>query len=130
MSQPKAPIRLLIAEDEDGLRTSLLEYFTALDYDVTAVNDGVKALDLFQKNTFDAILTDIRMPNKTGIDLLVRVQKSKVKTGVGPKVIIMTGLLEAGEDYLKSLGATKVIEKPIRLDELARIIEGTLAEKT
>lgn len=118
-------IRLLIAEDEEGLRSSILEYFTALeDYEVIAVNDGVKALKLFQENTYDVILTDIRMPNKTGIDLLVRVQKAKEKKGSGPHMVIMTGLLESGEDYLKSLGASAILEKPFRLEKLAKILEG------
>lgn len=119
--------RLLIAEDESGLRASLVDYFTALDYDVVAVDDGLKAVKLFQESAFDLILTDIRMPNKTGIDLLNRVQRAKEKTGKAPKVIIMTGLLESGEDYLKALGAEKIIEKPIRLSELAKIMDQILS---
>lgn len=120
------PKHILIAEDEEALRTSLVEFFSSVGYVVHSAQDGSKAIELLSEHRFDAVLTDIRMPTKTGIDLLNRIERGRQKGQPSPKVIIMTGLLEEGEAYLKSLGASAVLEKPIRLQKVVQTVEEVL----
>jgi DNA-binding NtrC family response regulator len=62
--------RILIVDDEEGLRRFLSILLSKEGYDVTAVSSGTEALEKFEKHVYDAVITDIKMPGITGIELL------------------------------------------------------------
>src|SRR5213592_1207852 len=66
--------RILIADDEDGLRWVLEKGFRGAGYQVTAVKDGTSALREAEAQPFDLILLDIRMPGIDGLTLLGRIR--------------------------------------------------------
>ena len=70
--------RILIAEDEEALRTFLIRTLESCGHEVKVLADGVQALQTLQKNSFDMLLSDIVMPELDGIALALKV------TGTGP----------------------------------------------
>ena len=81
--------RILIADDEDGLRWVLEKGFRGAGYQVTAVKDGTAALREAEAQPFDLILLDIRMPGIDGLSLLKQVRDKRPDAQV---VIMMTAL--------------------------------------
>ncbi|MBZ0267717.1 sigma-54 dependent transcriptional regulator [bacterium] len=78
--------RILIVDDEAGLRKVLQILLTKEGYDVSAASAGMEALELLDRESFDAVITDIKMPGMSGIELLANIRARDP----GLPVIIMT----------------------------------------
>ena len=78
--------RILIADNEDGLRWVLEKGFRGAGYHVTAVKDGTSALAEAQAQPFDLILLDVRMPGLDGLTLLKQIRERRADA----QVVIMT----------------------------------------
>ncbi len=63
---------VLLADDEDTLRDNLAEVLRDEGFDIIACRDGTEAHQALKQNTFDAIITDLRMPGMCGMDLIDR----------------------------------------------------------
>jgi DNA-binding NtrC family response regulator len=118
--------RLLIVEDEETLRESLKRVFQREGYQVSAVGSAETALELFEEESFDLIVTDIILPGNTGIELLKRVKE------VHPEqiVIIITAYasLETAVETLRA-GAYDYIVKPIIHEEIKQIVKNALRQR-
>jgi two-component system cell cycle response regulator CpdR len=107
-------VRILLAEDDESMRTYLARALERSGYSVTAVDRGTAALPLIEAEHFDLLLTDIVMPEMDGIELA---QKA---AGIAPdlRVMFITGFaavaLRAGRDA----PAAKVLSKPFHLRDL------------
>ncbi len=117
---------ILIVDDEEGVRSGLSELLKDEGYTVHCAEDGEQALDILQKKQIDLILTDMRMPGMSGIDLLKKVHD--IHEGIG--VIILTGYGEI-ESYIEamSFGAMEYVSKPFKTNELKFIVNKILQEK-
>ncbi|MEW6057048.1 MAG: response regulator [Bdellovibrionota bacterium] len=111
---------ILIAEDRDEIREALKARLTRMGCEVLAVKSGNEAFELVKTKKIDLIISDIRMPEGTGIQLLRRLRRLKAAQTSVPPVIIMTALLEKGESYLKKLGACEVFTKPFDIEHLVK----------
>lgn len=101
--------RILVVDDEESIRGILNDALTQIGADVSEASSAEDALRLLETASFDLIMTDIRMPGLSGIDLLERVKKARLDT----EVIIMTS--DASLDSsLKAirLGAYDYLLKP------------------
>ena len=100
---------VLIAEDQEGLRKALREALLREGFDVEVTRDGEEALAVLAGRHFDLLVTDVRMPGVSGIDLLKRVKS----TDAGTIVIVMTayGDVDMAVDAMKA-GAFDFISKP------------------
>ena len=110
--------RLLVVDDDPGI---LHLCARALDrFDVTQATDGREALSLLRQSSFDIILSDIMMPNLSGLDLL----RSVKETNPEQMVLLMTGYSEK-EVILQALkaGADDFISKPVNLLQLRTAID-------
>ncbi|MEJ2695784.1 MAG: sigma-54 dependent transcriptional regulator [Candidatus Sulfobium sp.] len=107
--------RILIAEDEDITRKHLLYALKREGYETVGVSNGREALDYIEKERFDVLITDIRMPEMSGIELLEKVREKYY----GVEVMIITGYgsIDSAVDAMKK-GAYEYITKPFNLDEL------------
>lgn len=101
--------RILVVDDEGAIRYSITKTLQRVGYQVEAAESGEAALDLLEEQEFDVVLTDIRMPGISGVDLLARI---KEKTG-DTSVILMTGYasLNSAVESLR-LGAHDYLVKP------------------
>lgn len=86
MTTPQKPLRILVADDEQSLRTIVSQVLGEDGHAVTTVASGEEALTVFRKQPFPLVITDIRMGGMSGIDLLQNVKKMSPDTAV----IIMT----------------------------------------
>lgn len=112
-------IRILLAEDDDAMRTYLARALGNAGYDVVAVDRGTHALPLLDKQDFDLLLSDIVMPEMDGIELAQRCAELSPKT----KVMFITGFaavtLKANQDAPQA----KVLSKPFHLKDLVMEVE-------
>lgn len=114
---------LLIVEDDPSVTFVLREQLTKLGIDMHFAEDGEQALEMLSKIHPDTILSDIRMPKKDGIELLLEIRK----IGFEIPVILLTGF--GSKDYMKSairLGAVDFLDKPWDEKELLGVIQRSL----
>ncbi len=118
--------RILIADDEDGLRWVLEKGFRGAGYQVTAVKDGTSALREAEAQPFDLILLDIRMPGMDGLTLLGHVRGKRPDA----QVVIMTahGTVETAIQAMQK-GAYDYLAKPFDLDEALLLAERALTAR-
>jgi two-component system NtrC family response regulator len=117
---------ILIVDDEEGVRDGLSELLKDEGYAVVCAEDGEEALNILRTTSIDLILTDMRMPGMSGIDLLKKVHEINDELGV----IIITGYGEI-ESYIEamSFGAMEYVSKPFKANELRFIVSKILQEK-
>lgn len=101
--------RVLVVDDEGAIRYSVSKTLQRIGYEVDEASSGEEALDMMGKREYDVILTDIRMPGLTGVELLRRI-KDVSPDGI---VILMTGYASLGTavESLR-LGAHDYLIKP------------------
>ncbi|MCB5230027.1 MAG: response regulator [Candidatus Cloacimonas sp.] len=78
---------IMVVDDEPHIRATINEYFTIMKYNVLEAGNGEEAFNIFNKNTVDLVITDIRMPIMNGIQLLRSIKMQSPDT----PVILMTG---------------------------------------
>lgn len=109
-------VKILIVDDEKSITDSLVRYFKLLDYDVDATNSPIDALEKITKENYKVVVSDIMMPEMSGIEMLKKIKKYDGMI----QVIMMTGVVTI-ENVLGCLsnGANDLFLKP--LDELESI---------
>ena len=105
-----------VADDDLHNRNILSATFKAMGMQVLEAESGNKAYELILAGHVDLIVSDIRMAEGTGVELLRRMRRLEAERGSAPPVIIMTALLDGGDRYLRALGAKDVLMKPLDLD--------------
>jgi two-component system response regulator HydG len=118
--------KVLIAEDEEITLKHLVSTLQREGYEVSGVSDGGKALESLEKENFDVLIADIKMPRLTGIELLEHIKAKEIDT----EVIIMTGYgsIDSAVAAMKN-GAYDYITKPFDLDELLLKVRKIREEK-
>jgi DNA-binding NtrC family response regulator len=127
MTESSQSARMLIIEDNEEVLRSLKKYFTKKDYEVVAASNGLDGLKAFESdiNGFDLVITDLVMPNISGVAIIAMVKKKSPKT----PVIAITGWGEHPEALATEAHADLVLEKPIELDRMDRFISDLLSKK-
>lgn len=108
---------VLLAEDDDELLAALAEYLRAGKWTVIEAHNGRQALDLLRVVKVDAVVTDLVMPERDGLELVMALRSAHPK----PAIIAMSGHSVHSPLYLRSaklLGADRVLAKPFLLVEL------------
>jgi two-component system, NtrC family, response regulator AtoC len=123
-SLPGERLRILIVDDDKVTRDLLREIFERENYEVELVPSGEAALSVLRSHSFPIVLSDIRMFDVNGLELLSQIKKSNNHT----VVILMTGF-GTMEGAIKAIqeGAFDYISKPFKLNELKAVI-GRAAE--
>jgi DNA-binding NtrC family response regulator len=101
--------KVLVIDDEPIVRISCKRTLVPEEYDVTLADSGRAGIEILERDTFDVILLDLKMPDMDGIDVL----KVIMERWPGTKVIIVTGYstVDTAVEALR-LGAFNHIEKP------------------
>jgi two-component system, NtrC family, response regulator len=108
--------RLLVVDDESGMREILAETFGSA-FQVSTASNGDMAVELLKEEGFDVVITDLKMPGRDGIGVLRAAMDASVDTGV----IVMTayGTIETAVEAMR-LGAKDFVAKPFKLEEIER----------
>jgi len=118
--------KILVVDDDRGMRELLEILLTREGYDVRSASGGREALGLFRKETFDLVITDLKMPQVDGIDLLKTIKETAPETSV----IIVTAFA-SGETALEAMkeGAYDYLEKNFDVNDLAALVRDALRKK-
>jgi len=119
--------KVLVVDDEPGLRQSLGLLLTDAGYAVTAEQNGRRALDRAIAEAFDLVLCDVRMPEMDGLTFLRQYRQR----GGSALVIVMSAY--GGEDAAIAAmkeGAYDYLPKPFRPDELITAVKACIGEAT
>jgi len=112
-------IRILLAEDEDAMRTYLARALENAGYSVTAVDRGTAAVPLLEAEHFDLLLSDIVMPEMDGIELAQRCAEISPTT----KVMFITGFAAVTLKANREAPQARVLSKPFHLKDLVLEVE-------
>ena len=117
---------ILIVDDEDAQRSILKGYLEKKGYKIFSASSGTEGINAVQNNLIDIVLSDFKMPDKTGLEVLEAVKK------INPEIsfVILTayGTIENAVKAMR-LGAFDYISKPVDLDELDLMIERIIEHK-
>jgi len=113
--------KLLIVDDEETLTFSLYQYFILAkqNYEVVTAASGDEAWEKINHENYDLVITDIRMPGMSGLELLAKIKKHYPHL----EVIIMTafGSEDKKEEAMKK-GARFYLEKPFEMKEIKQLV--------
>ncbi len=118
-------LRVLIADDEDGIRESL-KLILEREYEVTAVSNGQDAWDRLSRDGFDLAVLDIKMPKLDGMEIIRRAKQHKIAT----PILVLTAYqsVEVAKEAVK-LGAIDYIPKPFDRDVIVQAIQDIVAKR-
>lgn len=111
--------KILIVDDELLMRTFLTETLRRKNLDVTAVENGKKAVAALKENTYDLVFTDMKLPDMTGLDVLRKVKELSPNTIT--VVITAFGSIENAVEAMR-LGAFNYLIKPFTPDTIEAVI--------
>jgi len=115
--------RILVVDDEPSMLEFLEIMLKKEGYDITCATGGGEAIELCRGNPYDMVITDIKMPKVTGLDVLHQVKE------ISPETIIILitayATMETAVQAMKD-GAYDYISKPFRVDEIKKIIKNAL----
>ena len=112
-------LRVLFVDDEEDLVSTVVERLGLRGVDATGAVSGQEALTLIERQSFDVVLLDVRMPGLGGLDVIKRIKQSHpdleviLLSGHGAKEDVETGL---------RLGAFDYLQKPVDLEDVIAIL--------
>lgn len=120
---PRTGIRVLVADDDEGMRYSVRRGLSRSGFAADAVDNGTAAVEAFGRRPYPVVVLDLMMPGLDGIQTLERIRNLAPDT----VVVLMTahGSVQTAVEAMK-LGAADYITKPFELDELLLILDRAL----
>jgi len=117
--------RVLVVEDRDSLRRMLQRALAGEGYEVSAVERGEAAVDELSARGFDLVLTDLKLPGISGLDVLAAARRAQPAT----PVVVLTGYGTVGTAVeAMKLGALDFLEKPVELEDLFRLVAAAVGD--
>jgi CheY-like chemotaxis protein len=115
---------ILLVDDDELVRVTLKEFLTILGLQVIEARNGREGIEKAIETEFHILIADYKMPDMTGIEMIREIQKFKRDF----KILILTGYAdEITKDMIEELGIVSVLQKPIDLALLEKIITQLLA---
>ena len=123
----KSP-RILVVDDEPGIRKSMTGVLEDEGYEVESVGSGEECLEILQRRAFDAILLDIWLPGMDGMETLLRIQE--IPPDDRPVVVMISGHgnIETAVKATK-LGAFDFLEKPPTIEKITVVVKNGIQQR-
>jgi len=117
---------ILVVDDDRSMRELLEILLTKEQYQVSLAASGEEAFQILDENTFDLVITDIRMKDINGIDVLKKAKKVSPET-----MVVMISAFATAETAVEAMreGAYDYVPKPFKVGDIKRIIQDTLTSK-
>jgi len=127
LNKMNKPSKLLIVDDDEEIQSTLKDFLIKKGYEVFSASDGLEGLKLLETEEpgFDLVITDLVMPNISGVGLIAIIKKKFP----GLPVIAITGWGEHPEALASEVQADQVLEKPFGLSELEKSLKKLLSSK-
>lgn len=118
--------RILVVDDDDGVRENLAELFELVGYAVVTAGSAPDAMQKLAQQDVDLLLTDYRMPGPNGVELIESARRLKPRL----RAILMTAFGDSFTE-IESVrrGAIGYVNKPFEADEITGLVERILALK-
>lgn len=118
--------RILVVDDERSMQEFLEIFFRREGYDVVTAGDCGSALLAIDSDDFDVVISDVQMPDHSGLDLLRTIKQTSPET-----VVIMITAFATTEAAIAAMkeGAYDYVTKPFKVDELRLVVEKALEKK-
>lgn len=120
---PNRKKKVLVVDDDATLLELLVDTLEAVGYETVAAPGGIEALEALTKQSFDVIVTDVKMPGVDGITLLRKVRRHYPDL----PVLFVTGV--ATPDLIAGADPDGFLAKPFRISRIEEMIEGTIRRK-
>ena len=122
----RRPARILLVDDDQIVLDSLGGFLTMEGYHVSSARGAEAALELLKARTFNLVLTDLKMPGMSGLDLLEEIQSINART----IALLMTGYgtVETAIEAMKK-GAYDYILKPFKVSDVLRTVKHALEQQ-
>ena len=119
--------RLLVIDDNEEILVTLRNFLRKKNYTVSSATNGLDGIKLFDSaaDGFDLVITDLVMPNISGVAVISMIKKRNPNI----PVIAITGYGEEPEALAREANANFVMEKPFKLNKLHKTIQKLLDEK-
>ncbi len=120
---------ILLIEDDEDARRLIAQILIRAGYAVVEASGGFQAMELYKQSTVDLVITDLIMPEKEGIELIMELRRFDPEVKV---IAISGGGYVDGSTYLKiakAVGANGILAKPFKAEELIVLIENFLEVK-
>ena len=114
--------KVLFVDDEEEIRALMTLNFQSMGLVVDTASSGSEALSVLKNHTYDLIVSDVKMANGSGIDLLKELNVRGSKT----PFVFLTAYLDLDGKKLLEMGALKVFYKPTKFSEIENFIKQTL----
>jgi DNA-binding NtrC family response regulator len=123
---PASHGRILVIDDEESLRLALTKGLVRLGFEAEAVATGKEGVDRFTAGGWDAVLTDVRLPDLSGLDVVAVLTEMDADV----PVVVMTGYgtVETALEALRR-GAKDYVQKPFSVDEVGRVVARAIEER-
>jgi two-component system chemotaxis response regulator CheY len=120
--------RILVADDDPGIRRTLQIGLGKAGYEVIEAQDGEEAARLWRENGVDLIIADIYMPNKSGLQLIMELRSHN-------STIPVIAMSDGGRNknlnpltYSEVLGSVRTIAKPFSLEDMVAMVKEELGQ--
>jgi CheY-like chemotaxis protein len=114
-----SPSRILIVEDDGDLAENLAEIVEGLGHEVEVASSAERALELVRSKPFHGIITDFRLPGKTGIELIRELRAS----GIAVPIVVVSAFMDFRmTEGAEEAGALDVVAKPVDMDRLLGLL--------
>lgn len=117
--------RVLVVDDDEGIRRILVRFLAPTGLDVVEAATGQRALELARTFSFSVILTDLGLPDMTGAQLIGELRQADPRVRV---VILSGGAGELAPDKVAELRADEVLSKPVKMQRLLKEVLRLAAE--
>lgn len=115
--------KILIVDDNPNMSSLLSEMLEVFDYKSVLAADGAEALSKLEKNKFSMVITDMRMPNMSGLELLEKVKSDYPDV----KVVLISGYDNGMlESQSKDLSADGFLGKPLMMSDIEKLLNRLL----
>lgn len=115
---------VLVVDDEPDLRDLLAYEFEEIGFNVIQAESGRDGAAVFDSNSINVIISDIRMPGGSGLDLLDHVRENSKKKM--PPFFLITGFADVSEEQAIAKGARCLFHKPFDIDEIMNAVRSAI----
>ncbi len=119
--------RVLVVDDDDGIREMLLKVFYIMGYEAVPAHSGSEALNIFLKGPFALVMTDLQMPGMDGWSLASHIKERS------PEIPVLLMTAQARERVMEELKGSSIdsaLFKPFSLEELRKEVQRVLKERS
>ncbi len=116
----KATKKILVIDDEEDIRDIICEFCELNGYECVKASNGKEAIEIFNKEKFDIVFSDIKMPDIDGYEFVKKIKEVNKKI---PIVIISGFIDDRTKNKFNEIGIDFYLEKPFKLSDIDNLIQ-------